>query len=87
MSNQPVPDDKKHRVFCTIRSKERTAHYIVDLLWIVGVPILVLEWADVPDGECPAVTVALERRFLKVIAGGKYDLMYEVPVQDPRSPA
>lgn len=82
----PEPDNSKHQVALIIESTVmKSGAHVGDLLWIDGVPTLVLEWADVPDGEYPAVTVPLDPDRLYVSGPhGVAELHYLRPVQDPR---
>jgi hypothetical protein len=83
MTEAPItPDHEKHQVWCVVSG----AHRAMDMLWIAGVPTLVLEWMDVRDGEVPAVTVRLDPRHLSPldpILWQGADLLYALPVERP----
>ena len=65
----------------------QTAHYNADLIFIDGRPYAVLEWIEQQPHEerTPAVTVALEAKYLHEIQGwGDVTHMYELPIEDHR---
>lgn len=64
-----------------------TAHYDADLIFTNGHPHAVFEWSEPPPPaeRTPAVTVALEARYLHPLQGwGQVTHMYEMPISDPR---
>ena len=45
---------------CRVKRDGKTAHQNADVIIMDGVPHLVAEWKITPEGETPAVTVALD---------------------------
>ena len=62
-----------------------TTHYEADSVIIDGIPHVVFEWEQTPEGEIPAVTVALDPKYLHPLPGwGEVTHLYEFPIEDPR---
>jgi len=59
-------------------------HYISDLVFLDGVPTVVIEWAQTPEGEVPAVMVPLDPRRLQEFPPASGDYFYPEPIEDPR---
>ncbi len=66
------------------RAGQNIGHCDSDLVFIDGVPHLVIEWEDRQDGPHPAVTVKLDPEKLKVLDWPGVKYLYEMPVEDPR---
>lgn len=57
---------------------------IGDLVWVDGVPTLVIEWGtDLPEGDVPIVSVPLDRAKLQPLAKNQY--VYDGAIEDPRT--
>ena len=55
-----------------------------DLIFLAGIPIVVLAWEDRPFGDYPAVTVSLDPRYLHQINWPEAQYLYELSIEDPR---
>ena len=71
-------------VHCLIRRSGRTAHYNADLVFIGGVPTVVIDWIEYPDGDRPGVTVPLDPSLLHKIGWDEAEYMYQDTIDDPR---
>jgi hypothetical protein len=86
---EPVTEEKPwtgavHKVWIMIERAGQFAHHIGDLIFTTSGPRLVLEWAALPDGDAPAVSVALDPRELTATPTGAAAWLYGLPVADPR---
>ncbi len=57
------------------------------LIFLAGIPIIVLAWEERPFGDYPAVTVSLDPRYLHRINWPEAEYLYELSIEDPRSAA
>jgi hypothetical protein len=55
-----------------------------DLIFLAGIPIVVLAWEQRPHGDYPAVTVTLDPKHLQQIDWPDADYLYKLSVEDPR---
>ena len=55
-----------------------------DLIFLAGKPIVVLVWDEGPFGDYPAVTVALDERYLHQINWPEARYLYEHAIEDPQ---
>lgn len=60
-------------------------HAASDLVWVAGVPTVVVQWAVRPDGDLPSVTVPLDPQHLHKLNWPQAEYMYEFAIQDPRA--
>ena len=70
-----------------IRAGVNVGHFKSDLIFENGIPTVVFEWMQTPDGEIPATTVSLDPARLHKFGGPGWkdlDYLYELPVEDPR---
>jgi hypothetical protein len=73
-----------------IRAGKNAGNFVSDLIFVRGVPTIVVEWLESPDGvNLPLVTISLDRRFLHKIDPPEADFLeaeylYEKEVVDPR---
>jgi hypothetical protein len=73
-----------------IRAGKNAGNFVSDLIYVRGVPTIVLEWLERPDGMMlPLVTVSLDPRYLHKIDSPEADFLeaeylYEKEVVDPR---
>ena len=72
------------KVRCLITRAGKTAHYNADLIFVAGIPTIVFEWDERPDGNRPSVTVALDPQYFHPLGWKEAEYMYEVAIQDPR---
>ncbi len=59
---------------------------ISDLIFLDGVPTVVLDWGGPPEKQYPLETQTLDPRLLKEFSTPKTDFLYDGPVEDPRKP-
>ena len=59
-------------------------HVNSDLIFLGGVPVVVLVWEQLPDGDYPAVTVTLDPAYLHKINWPEAQYLYELSIEDPR---
>src|SRR5271170_3176572 len=55
-----------------------------DLIFLAGIPIVVLVWEARPFGDYPAVTVSLDARYLHQINWPEAQYLYEHSIEDPQ---
>jgi hypothetical protein len=55
-----------------------------DLIFLAGVPIVVLEWEQRSFGDYPAVTVTLDPMYLHKTDWSDAEYLYELSIEDPR---
>ena len=55
-----------------------------DLIFLAGIPIVVLVWEERPFGDYPAVTVSLDARYLHQINWPEAQYLYEHSIEDPQ---
>ena len=73
-----------------IRAGKNAGNFVSDLIFIRGVPTIVIEWLESPDGiNLPLVTISLDPRYLHKIDSPEADFLeaeylYEREVVDPR---
>ncbi len=67
-----------------MRGGKNVGHFNSDLIFLDGVPTIVIEWEVRPDGDVPAVAVALDPQHLHKLNWKSADYLYEFPVVDPR---
>ena len=70
----------------TLLTTKGWAHFNSDLIFVDGVPTVVLEWEMNPDGDLPAVTIQLDPQRLHKLVWPKAEYMYEDGLEDPRGP-
>lgn len=76
----PVPKTR-----CIIERAGQHAHYDCDTVFIDGIPHIVFEWQQTPEGEKPAVVAKLDPQYFHDLPGwGEVKYLYENPVKDPR---
>lgn len=68
-----------------LRAGQNVGHCVSDLVFLEGVPHIVIEWEDRPAGQHPAVTVKLDPEKLHPLNWPEVKYLYELPVEDPRS--
>ena len=66
------------------RDGRHYAHFNSDLIFVSGVPTIVIEWDVFPDGDWPAVTVALDPQYLHRLGWAEAEYLYEFAIEDPR---
>ena len=59
-------------------------HCISDLVFIEGVPFIVLEWSALDGKEIPLVTVELDPKLLQVGPSAGAESLYDGQIVDPR---
>ena len=62
-------------------------HFNSDLIFLAGVPIVVLVWEQRPHGDYPAVTVTLDPAYLHKVNWPEANYLYELSIEDPRFPS
>ena len=60
-------------------------HANTDLIYVAGVPTLVLEWRVRPDGDLPLVMIPLDPQKLQPLGWQDADFLYEDAIEDPRA--
>jgi hypothetical protein len=66
-------------------SGDRNLGYVnSDLIFLAGIPILVLVWEERPFGDYPAVTVNLDPSCLHQVNSPVAEYLYECSIEDPR---
>jgi len=75
-----------YRVQHTVRLNGAWLIGISDLIFVDGVPTVVLDWGGPPEKQYPLVTQTLDPRLLKEFSTPKTDFLYDGPVEDPRKP-
>ena len=55
-----------------------------DLIFLAGIPIVVLVWEERPFGDYPAVTVSLDARYLHQLNWPEAQYLYEHSIEDPQ---
>jgi hypothetical protein len=66
------------------RAGKNLGHFNSDLIFVDGVPTIVVEWLVQPDGDIPKVTIPLDPQFLRKLRWEDAEYLYEFPVEDPR---
>ena len=61
------------------------AHFNCDLVWIQGIPTVVIEWASEPEGDVPLVTIPLDAQKLRKLGWKEAEYLYDEAIQDPRA--
>jgi hypothetical protein len=62
----------------------RVAGYVnSDLIFLAGIPFVVLAWEQRPHGDYPAVTVRLDPIYLHKIDWPEAEYLYEIRIEDP----
>jgi|ERR1700730_1164375 hypothetical protein len=56
-----------------------------DLIFLAGIPIVVLVWEQRPHGDYPAVTVTLDPKYLHKTNWPDAEYLYDVWIEDPRA--
>ena len=71
---------------CLVKRDGMRAHQNADVIIMDGVPHLVAEWKITPEGETPAVTVALDPKFFHRLdpSWGVVTHLYKLPIEAPR---
>jgi hypothetical protein len=73
-----------------VRAGENAGYFISDLIFVQGIPMIVVEWLEAPEGEIPLETISLDRQHLRKIASLEEErflqteYFYELEVADPR---
>ena len=73
-----------------IRAGKNAGHFVSDLIFVRGVPTIVVEWLERPDGvNLPLVTISLDPGYLHKIDSPEAEFLeaeylYEKEVLDPR---
>ena len=73
------------RVIMSRRGVKAYHHDNADLIWVSGVPTVVVEWDVRPDGDVPAVTIPLDPHGLSKLGWEKAEYLYSEAIQDPRA--
>ncbi len=55
-----------------------------DLIFLAGIPIVVLVWEERPFGDYPAVTVSLDPRYLHQLNWPEAEYLYGHSIEDPQ---
>ncbi len=66
------------------RGGKNLGHCNSDLIFVDGIPTIVIEWEVRPGDDNPAVTVPLDPAHLHHIGWDNAEYLYEFPVEDPR---
>jgi hypothetical protein len=73
-----------------IRAGKNAGHFISDLIFVQGIPMIVIEWLETLEGDVPLVTISLDRQHLHKITSLEAErfleteYLYELEVVDPR---
>ena len=73
-----------------VRADRTVSHQISDLIFVKGVPKIVVEWLETPQGDVPLVTISLDGRHLHRLGSLEAErfleteYLYELEVVDPR---
>jgi hypothetical protein len=81
-------DDKIHKVIHPLEKNGKHILCKTDLQFDEGVPYVVLEWLNTPEGEVPSIRVPLDPQYLHKInpdQTGGADFTYERPVSWPKN--
>lgn len=70
----------------TLLTTSGWVHVCSDLIFVGGMPTVVLEWEMRPDGDVPAVAIPLDPRSLHKLGWKSAEYMYEHGLEDPRGP-
>lgn len=67
-----------------IRAGKTIGHFNSDMIFVDGVPTIVIEWEVHPAGDVPVVTIPLSPEHLHHLGWSEAEYLYEFPVEDPR---
>jgi hypothetical protein len=85
-SNDSDPKQGIYRVQHNVWFNKGWLIAISDLIFLDGVPTVVLEWGGAPSSQYPMVTQTLDPQRLKEFSTPKTDFLYDGPIEDPRKP-
>jgi hypothetical protein len=74
---------KVYKVFANLKKYETQELHVCDMVFLNGVPTLVLEWKMYAGVETPSLSVPLDDQFLHKVSDAQLDYLYECPVAVP----
>jgi hypothetical protein len=75
-----------YRVQYVLKMNDAWIIAISDLIFLNGVPTVVLDWGGPPEKQYPLVTQTLDPQHLTEFSTPKTDFLYDGHIEDPRKP-